>query len=135
MKTPKPWYLTDEYSLEEFITGMLEFGKPVEVSLVGVFDSAGRGSRCDVEMQPHHDGGYTKIEGQPRPDYVGLYCIREGEYECITEIYDPIKYEKSDEVNLKRGEALIFDNNRIAHARRGKVGSRLLLRVWIVKHI
>lgn len=128
MRIPNPWYLTDGLSLEEFITGMLELGSPVEVTLVGVFDKEGRGSRRDIEMNPHHDGDYSNTD---RPDYVGLYCVREGEFECVTEIYDPVVREKTDEVELKKGEAFIFDNTRIAHARRGKVGSRLLLRVWV----
>lgn len=36
------------------------------------------------------------------------------------------------EVNLKAGEALIMDN-RWWHGRRGRVGSRLLIRFWVTK--
>jgi alpha-ketoglutarate-dependent taurine dioxygenase len=32
---------------------------------------------------------------------------------------------------LKQGQAVIFDNKFCRHGRRGRVGDRLLLRVWI----
>lgn len=119
-------------TIEKFLLGMLSLGYPLDVSLVGVFDESGRGSRRDIELPLHKDGVYSeslaKIQGgeyveQKNIDFVGMYCIVEEE-NCITLL-------ENQEVILKKGQALIFDNNRILHGRQGLVGKRLLLRMWV----
>lgn len=129
---PNPYYLTQS-SLEEFILGMLSLGKPIETAIVGAFDTEGRGSRRDIDLPLHRDGEYSQkmVEAQggtivtrPGIDIVGLYCIREGVGECLTLVED-------QEFNLKKGQALVFDNKKVRHGRRGQVGERLLLRMWI----
>lgn len=129
---PTTWYLA--YStLEEFVLGMLSLGKPLETSIVGVFDEEGRGSRRDVDLPLHKDGEYSaklaEVQGgtyveKPGIDIVGLYCIKDGWDKCVTLI-------DNDEIELKKGQALVFDNHKVSHGRRGQVGERILLRIWI----
>jgi len=128
MTKPDPWYLVENTTSEEFILRMLELGNPTEIALVGVFDKEGRGSRRDVEMGMHKDGVYSasKTGIQKQVDIVGLYCIKEGEAKTLIEANG-----KTDTVILKKGQALIFDNNKCLHGREGKVSDRLLLRIWI----
>ena len=38
---------------------------------------------------------------------------------------------KEIELTLKEGQAIIINNKNIRHARKGPVGDRLLLRIWI----
>lgn len=134
MEYTNSWYLWNG-TLEEFILGMLELGKPLEISLVGVFDKDlnGRGSRRDIDLPMHRDGEYSaelaKVQGgmyieKKNIDIVGLYCIRDGEEKCVTLIDD-------NEIELKAGQAVIFNNKNVLHGRKGQVGSRLLLRMWI----
>ena len=129
---PSPWYVWDG-PLEEFLLGMLSLGKPLEMSLVGVFDHEGRGSRRDIDLPLHRDGEYSQALAEKQGglyvenssiDIVGMYCLRAGSEPCWTLVDDA-------EVNLQRGQALIFDNKRVLHGRRGPVGDRLLLRVWV----
>jgi hypothetical protein len=137
-KLPDSFYTIDNSSLEEFIFGMLQLGKPLDISIVGVFDEGpGRGSRRDVDLPLHQDGIYSQaladsqggeyIE-QPGIDIVGLYCLREGDTECLTLI-------DNTEINLKKGQALIFDNQKVSHGRKGQVGNRILIRIWIQKSV
>ena len=114
---------------DNFILDMLKLGKPIETSLVGVFDSEGRGSRRDVDLPLHRDGDYSKdIAAKHSIDYVGLYCIKGGESKTIVEVG-----EQQIELTLKEGQAIIMNNKNVRHARKGPVGDRLLLRVWIEK--
>lgn len=145
MKTPESWY-REFMRLEDFLLGMLELGSPIEISYVGVFDETGRGSRRDMDLPMHRDGEYSaklaKAQGgtyveQPNVDFVGMYCLRSGG-DCVT-----ILKAKTDaalsgqmgeqEIKLFHGEALIFDNTKVMHGRRGLVGDRILLRIWISK--
>lgn len=132
MRTPDPYYVI-KMPLNEFILGMLELGRPLETSLVGVFDTEGRGSRRDMDLPPHQDGKYSKALAEVQGgtyvekegiDIVGLYCLRESD--SITVVDD-------EEITLREGEALVFDNHRVLHGRRGAVGKRILLRIWIEK--
>tara|TARA_A100001515_G_scaffold131545_1_gene119403 strand:- start:545 stop:934 length:390 start_codon:yes stop_codon:yes gene_type:complete len=124
----KPWALVDKLTADAFILKMLEFGTPIETSVVGVFDDSGRGSRRDIPLPMHRDGDYsTNYKG--KIDIVGLYCIREGKAKTIIEHNN-----KKTEVILKKGQALIFDNKICRHAREGTVGDRLLMRLWISKN-
>ena len=108
---------------------MLKLGKPIETSLVGVFDNEGRGSRRDVDLPFHRDGDYSKeIAAKHSIDYVGLYCIVEGESKTLLEVEG-----KEIELTLKKGQGIIINNKNIRHARKGPVGERLLLRIWIEK--
>ena len=67
---------------------------------------------------------------QVKIDFVGMYCIREGE-ECFTTLHENDGTE-IEVVSLKRGEALVFDNRRVLHGRRGRMDrDRLLMRLWI----
>lgn len=136
MEYPDPLYITC-VSLDEFIIGMLSLGKPLETSIVGVFDDSTRGSRRDMDLPLHRDGEYSeelaKAQGGdyvefPGIDVVGLYCIRQGETPCYTLLDDGIN---GFDLDLKTGEGLVFDNRRLLHGRRGLVGNRLLMRMWI----
>lgn len=131
---PSPWYVV-ESTLEEFILGMLSLGYPLEVSLVGNFDTEGRGSRRDIDLPLHRDGEYSqKLAEAQGGTYVekadihvvGLYCIREGSGSCKTLVDDA-------EIELKKGQALVFDNQKVLHGRKGSVGERILLRFWVRK--
>lgn len=116
-------------SADQFILEMLKLGKPIETSLVGVFDNEGRGSRRDVDLPLHRDGDYSKdIAAKHSIDYVGLYCIKGGESKTILEVDG-----QEIELTLKERQAIIMNNKNIRHARKGPVGDRLLLRVWIEK--
>jgi hypothetical protein len=133
MSYPNSWYIIS-CTLEEFILGMLRLGHPLEMSLVGDFDKTGRGSRRDIDLPLHQDGKYseelTKAQGgfyieKTDIDVVGLYCIKDDpSVKCITIVDDA-------EVELKKGQALIFNNRNVFHGRKGHVGNRLLLRFWI----
>lgn len=121
----------DCLSADNFILKMLSLGKPIEVSLVGSFEEGSgiRGSRRDVELPLHRDGDYSKdIASKNSIDWVGLYCLREGDAVTLIESNNEII-----EVKLKKGQAVIFDNKLCRHGRVGKVGNRVLLRVWIEK--
>lgn len=121
------FYLYENTTADNFILEMLKLGKPIETSLVGVFDSEGRGSRRDVDLPFHRDGDYSKeVASKHSIDYVGLYCIKGGESKTLLEVEG-----KEIELTLKEGQAIIINNKNIRHARKGPVGDRLLLRVWI----
>ncbi len=124
----KPWILVDNLTADSFILKMLEFGTPLETSIVGVFDDSGRGSRRDIPLPMHRDGDYS-TDYKDKIDIVGLYCIREGTASTLVEYNDEITA-----VTLKNGQALIFDNKVCRHAREGSVGDRLLMRLWISKN-
>ncbi len=129
---PDPFYVVSS-TLEDFIVGMLSFGYPLDVSLVGNFDNEGRASRRDVDLPLHRDGEYSaslaEVQGgeyieKPGINIVGLYCIRDSGERCVTLIDD-------QEIELKKGQALVFDNQKVLHGRKGPVGDRLLVRMWI----
>lgn len=121
------FYVYENITADKFILEMLKLGKPIETSLVGVFDSEGRGSRRDVDLPFHRDGDYSKdIATKHNIDYVGLYCIRGGDSKTLLEVEG-----QEIELTLKEGQAIIMNNRNIRHARKGPVGDRLLLRVWI----
>jgi hypothetical protein len=123
----KNYIFHENITADNFILEMLKLGKPIETSLIGVFDSQGRGSRRDIELDFHRDGDYSKdIAAKHSIDYVGLYCIKGGEAKTLLELEEGIV-----ELCLKENQAVIFDNKSIRHARKGTVGDRLLLRVWI----
>ena len=123
------FYVYENITADKFILEMLKLGKPVETSLVGVFDSEGRGSRRDVDLPFHRDGDYSKdIATKHSIDYVGLYCIRGGDSKTLLEVDG-----QEIELTIKEGQAIIMNNRNIRHARKGPVGDRLLLRVWIEK--
>ena len=118
-----------ETTADQFILEMLKLGKPIELSLVGAFEKEGRGSKRDIELPFHRDGDYSKdIAEKHSIDYVGLYCIKGGETETV------IKIEATGEehsIVLKEGQAVVMNNKAVLHARKGNVGDRLLMRVWI----
>jgi hypothetical protein len=123
------YYIYENITADNFILEMLKLGKPIETSLVGVFDNEGRGSRRDVDLPFHRDGDYSKeIAAKHNIDYVGLYCIVGGESKTLLEVEG-----KEVELTLKQGQAIIMNNKNIRHARKGPVGDRLLLRIWIEK--
>ena len=121
--------IIDNTTADDFLLEMLKLGKPIECSLVGVFDegSGKRGSRREIDLPLHRDGDYSVAKAiEHSIDWVGLYCIREGEAMTLIEDKGEVK-----EINLKKGQAIIFDNKLCRHGRTGRVGNRLLLRVWI----
>ena len=126
----RPWIMNNSWTLEEFIQEMLTYGTPVELSLVGNFDSEGRGSRRDIDLDWHRDGDYTKDKAE-RIDIVGLYCLNPGG--TMTMVKDS-HYETLLETCLQKGQSIIFDNKRCLHARKGPIGDRLLVRMWVQKN-
>jgi len=116
-------------TLEEFIKEMLSYGRPIELSLVGNFDKEGRGSRRDVDLDWHRDGDYTKDKAESI-DIVGLYCLTPGDTKTMIK---DTHFENLLEITLKRGQSIIFDNKRCVHARKGPIGDRLLVRMWVEK--
>lgn len=119
----------EKIKADEFILEMLKLGKPIETSLVGAFDDQGRGSRRDVDLPFHRDGDYSKdIAEKHSIDYVGLYCIKGGDAKTLLEVEG-----QEIEMILEEGQALIMNNKNIRHARKGSVGNRVLLRIWIEK--
>ena len=120
----------ENLTAEQFIFESLKFGKPVFTSLIGVFDTKGLGHRREMELDYHKDGDYSpEITAEYNIDYVSMYCLRDGEVTTMFKFDDG----SSAEFVLKKGQAIIFDNQRCKHARKGKVGDRLLLRLWIEK--
>jgi len=119
--------LISNITADNFLLEMLKLGKPIETSLVGAFDKQGRGSRRDIDLPLHRDGDYSVATAiQHSIDWVGLYCIKSGEATTLIEDNGELR-----EFNLQEGQAIILDNKLCRHGRRGKVGDRLLLRVWI----
>jgi len=119
--------LISNTTADNFLLEMLKLGKPIETSLVGAFDKQGRGSRRDIDLPLHRDGDYSVATAiQHSIDWVGLYCIKGGKATTLIEDSGELK-----EFNLQEGQAIIFDNKLCRHGRKGKVGDRLLLRVWI----
>ena len=129
-------YTLNNITCNEFIMHMLTLGKPIETSIVGVFDKEGRGSRRDIDLPFHQDGDYSSKLAKKnnkvfdkKVDIVGLYCIKGGESKTLIKYKDNIS-----EIILKNNEGVVFDNNECFHSRKGTVGDRILLRVWIEKN-
>ena len=121
-------------SLEDYILGMLSFGKPMETLLVGDFYEEGIGASTGMEIQFHKDGVWSSAEAEaagapwPSVDLVGFYCIVPGHATNTVKIDDT---NEQIPIRLERGQALILDNRKVRHSRQGTVGDRLLLRLWI----
>ncbi len=138
LTAPTPFYIWTG-PLEQFVLGMLALGKPVETLLVGVFNDTGRGAQRDMDLTLHRDGEYDAqlaadqggmyVEHPGGVDYVGFYCITDNP-KCATCIQMDDS-NKVQEIVLKSGQALIFDNRLMRHGRKGPVGKRILFRLWI----
>jgi len=131
----RPWQVIDNITSDDFILEMLKLGTPTETSLVGFFGDDGRGSRRDIDLPFHKDGIYSEkvaknqgINFDKVVDVVGLYCLRGGDTATQIKLEGE---EDETSIVLKKGQALVFDNNRCLHARHGPIGDRVLLRVWI----
>ena len=72
------WRLFDGIDANQFILESISYCRPVEVSLVGAFDTEGRGSRRDIELPLHRDGDYS-TDYKDKIDYVCLFCVRPGD--------------------------------------------------------
>ena len=129
LNAQSPWVLIENTTADEFLCEMLKLGVPLETSLVGVFDTEGRGSRRNIDLPLHRDGDYS-IAYKGKIDIVGLYCVKENNL-AVT-IIESGGERKA--LRLKRNQALIFDNNRCRHGREGDVADRVLLRVWVKSH-
>jgi len=138
---PNPWYLLSNITIEDFIFGMLNLGNPIDVNLVGVFEDTGRGSLRDVELPLHRDGEYSeklaKTQGgtyveAKNVDIVGMYCLKSSDCETLIE-YKEMKFHtyRLQRIILKKNQCLVWDNKTVRHGRQGKVGDRLILRIWI----
>ncbi len=123
------WQLFENITTNEFILKSLEYGKPVEVSLVGKFEVDGRGSRRDIDLPLHQDGDYS-TQYKERIDYVCLFCVKAGP--AITLIDDG---NDIHEINLSENQGVIIDNKICRHGRKGPVKDRILLRLWIEKQL
>lgn len=141
---------------EEFLIAMASIGKYQDINLVGSFadpdDQTARTAHRDKDLPWHRDGiesqaikdmqGGMYIE-KPNVDVVGMFCLRDNSTDstrtaCYTILaeaapdadpYDDSQFEVAAEVDLRPGQALIWDN-RLWHGRRGPVGSRMLIRFW-----
>ena len=165
MQHPNPWYLW-EGSLSNFLLSLLDLGTVLEVSMVGAFDKEerGRGSRRDIDLPLHRDGVFSQaladIQGgfyveKPGIDVVGLYCLRNNNFNPCPVSYDHMPHDYCDgtpstkrqcltilqreedilktTIELKEGQGLVFDNNKLLHGRKGPVGERILMRGWLKK--
>ena len=135
LTTQNPWILIDDTNADNFLKEVLKLGKPTEVSIVGAFGKEGRGSTQDMDLPLHFDGEYSARKaaekGLPfdkKIDILALYCIKGGESKTLLE-WDG----NHTSITLKTGQALIIDNKICRHGRKGVVGDRILLRVWIEK--
>lgn len=135
MKFPDPYYVRDDMSLEEFIVGMLSLGKPVETLLVGDFFEGGIGANTGMEIQFHKDGQWSShldSGSLQNVDLVGFYCIIPGEVVTTLSI-DATK--EVVPIKLEKGQALVLDNRKVRHSRKGIVGDRLLFRIWLTTEV
>ena len=139
LKRPDPWYrLIDPHvSLEDFILGMLNLGTPVETLLVGSFYDEGRLAQRDEDISWHHDGTYDAAIASAQGgiyvehksvDIIGFYCIK-GLSGCETHVKD--QDGSILRMVLRQGDVLVLDNKIVQHRRVGKVGDRVLFRMWI----
>ncbi len=145
MQYPDPWF-TWEGSLSNFLLSLLDLGTPIETSLVGVFDKeeVGRGSRRDMDLPLHRDGVFSQAladaQGgfyveKPGIDIVGLYCLRgSSRGQCMTILKKEDNPNEFLRIELQPGQGLVFDNTKLLHGRRGPVGERILMRVWLKKN-
>lgn len=139
----KPWQVL-EMTTPEFLIGMASLGKYQDINLVGSFAEPGdrsvRTAHRDIDLPFHRDGIYTEsianmqdgmYIASPNVDIVGMYCLRSNSAGDCWTILSEDEAGKGiiTEVNLKAGQALIWDN-RLWHGRRGPVGDRLLIRFW-----
>ena len=86
--------IIDNTTADAFRLEILRLGKPIECSLVGVFDegSGKRGSRREIDLPLHRDGDYSIAKAiEHSIDWVGLYCIREGEAMTLIEDKGEVK--------------------------------------------
>lgn len=121
------WILIEEISAEDFLLKMLDLGSPIETSLIGSFETSGRGSRRDIELPLHRDGDYTTAF-KDKISYLGLFCLREGGTAItLLESIDG----QIHKIKLRKNQALIINNKNCRHGREGKVGDRLVLRIWV----
>lgn len=123
---PEYWEKYDCISLEDFIKLMVEFGTPIETSIIGHFDDSDRGHRKNIKLPMHYDGEYS---GNPDVDLVGIYCIKEGDDESNT-FLQPDGNEKLS-MWLRNGDSLIINNRTCKHGRGVPSKNRLLFRIWI----
>lgn len=150
----KPWQVL-ELTAEDFLIGMSDIGTPQQMSMVGSFadpnDQTVRTAHRDADLPWHRDGirsqaiadmqGGDYIEA-PNVDIVGMHCLRDnyniGHLSCWTILaeaapdadpYDDSQFTPVTEVDLRPGQALVWDN-RLWHRRDGAVGTRLLVRFW-----
>jgi hypothetical protein len=121
------WRLFDGIDASQFILESISYGRPVEVSLVGAFDTEGRGSRRDIELPLHRDGDYS-TDYKGKIDYVCLFCVRSGDATTLIDDGSVVH-----ELNLSENQGVIIDNRACRHGRKGTVGDRILLRLWIEK--
>lgn len=139
--TTQSWCLINNLSLSGFVLSMLDrFGTPVETLLVGAFHNEGRGAQRDMELDMHQDGirdptlarrqGGSYVE-HPDVDIVGFYCLREDK-DCTTFVQE-IGGDTIHSIKLKTGGALILDNRRVRHGRKGEVNDRVLFRIWMTR--
>jgi len=136
LTTENPWILIDHTNADDFLKEVLKLGKPTEVSIVGAFGKEGRGSMQDMDLPLHFDGEYSARKAAEKGlsfdkniDILALYCLKSGESQTLLEWNG-----NHTSITLKTGQALIIDNKICRHGRKGAVGDRLLLRVWIEKN-
>ena len=154
----EPWQVI-EMPTDEFLLSMASIGPYKDINLVGSFadpdDQKARTAHRDKELPWHRDGirsqaiadmqGGNYIEA-PNVDVVGMYCMRDNQvpgavtvrtpcYTVLAEAapdanpYDDSQFTVVTEVDLRPGQALVWDN-RLWHRRYGPVGSRVLIRFW-----
>ena len=154
----KPWQVIKFGTADMFLPAMASIGPYKDLNLVGSYadpdDQTARTAHRDKDLPWHRDG----IESQaikdmqggnyitaPNVDVVGMYCISDNRdpdsgnrIPCFTVLaeaapdadpYDESQFKIIAEVDLRPGDALIWDN-RLWHRRHGPVGSRVLVRFW-----
>lgn len=121
------WAFIPHIKAEDFILKMLEYGPPIQTSIVGSFDTEGRGSRRDIPLPLHRDGDYS-TEYKGKISWIGLFCLKAGGT-AQTLILD--NNNNLSKIKLENNQAIIINNKQCMHGRNGTVKNRLLLRIWI----
>ncbi len=106
------------------------------IDIVGLYCLRGSTKgRCETLLEGTEPCTYCQGKGfhqtgLVRCDEEGIHDSRE-KIRCVACDGGGCKRER---VELKEGQGLVFDNTKLLHGRRGPVGERILMRVWLKKN-
>lgn len=153
-----PYQVIEFGTADAFLSALAAIGPYKDINLVASLadpdDQKARTAHRDKDLPWHRDGirsqaiadmqGGNYIEA-PNVDVVAMYCISDNRdpesgdripcYTVLAEAapdadpYDDSQFKILDEVDLRPGQGLVWDN-RLWHRRHGPVGTRKLVRFW-----